>query len=69
MRDCTDCITAEGNECVLYTGTSCVQCGLVTNTWYKVDDLITYLECAVHSTCGGTTTTTSTTTTTTTTEA
>lgn len=64
-RDCVNCTTIRGDECILYTGASYPSCGLVPNTWYKVQDLIDGLLCAAN---GGIPPTTSTTTTTTTTE-
>lgn len=54
-----------GDECYLYTGPSFPSCGLVPNTWYKIDDVLMGLFCAANG--GIPTTTTSSTTTTTTT--
>jgi hypothetical protein len=67
VRDCSKCKPAKGDECILYTGISYPDCGLVPNTWYKINDLIANLQCAVNGGTPVTTTTTSTSTTTTTT--
>lgn len=59
---CVECNYAQGDECILYSGDTYINCDLVQNTWYQIDDLISKLACAAAQ---GTTTSTTTTTTTT----
>lgn len=46
VNTCKDCRYIEGNECYLYTGRPVTDCGLVSGSWYKIEDLIAALECA-----------------------